>query len=232
MTDGDPIGLKAVLDDSQFSEGLKRYLAGLDRMAAGGDDAAAAAKLQDIALVNLAKTMADPTGAKVAIAALDRLEQQFKEGKISAEKYAQGTQAIQEGFGIITDESKAMAGTLLKLEESFNSGDLSAEDYAKELRALTIAEEEAAAAAKKLAKEEDTAAKELKEAAEAANQAAIAQAARIEVMEKAFAQAGDLIRGGLGLAELGANFDRQKMRFEAFAKEAGGAAALSTRWRP
>jgi len=200
MTDGGPIGLKAILDDSQFSAGLSRYLAGLDKMAAGGVDASAAAKQQDIALVNLAKTMSDPSGPNIAIAALDRLEQQFKEGKISAEQYAQGTQAIQEGFGIITDESRATAGALLKLEESYGKGEISAKEYTQELKKLTRAED-------------------------AAGDSAVEQAAKIELVEKAYAQASDLIKSGLGLAELGANFDRQKQRFEAFAESAGGGAA-------
>jgi hypothetical protein len=104
------------------------------------------------------------------------------------------------------------------LDEQFQAG---LDRYLAGLDAMEAATGEAKSGAMQMSQ----ALKGVDTSIEESAQSNVELAASVELVEKAYSQAEELIRSGLGLAELGANFDRQQARFEAFAEQAGGAAA-------
>jgi hypothetical protein len=195
------IGLQAVLDTSDFDQGVKLYNSAIDAMVSAGDDMSASAKSQITSLTDLAQVLSNAGPAKLAATAIDQLQQEFSDGKLTAEQYANAVTMVQDEFGLVSPTGKAAAGALTELNRQFQAGEISAEEYAEGLKNIDTAQDES-------------------------GKSAVELAAQIELVEKAYDAVKSAVGEAIELAELGVQAERVEERFRAFAGEIGDADEL------
>ena len=150
------------------------------------EDAAEAAEAHTLALLDQAEALSDADAAEAAKAAIAGLTDLYNEGALSLEEYDALVRDVQDDYGLVSEEGRALAEGMAILNKQLASGALSAEEYRTQLDALIesqVASIDAtkaeADAQKELDKEFERAAKDAEREAERARDKAEREAEKL-----------------------------------------------------
>lgn len=124
------IATKAAADAQDQAEAEARELEQAQRAAAE------AAQAHAVAQLDLAERLKDAGAAEVARQALAGLREQLEAGNLSLPEYEKAVIQVQDAYGLVTPESRALAEGLAELNERLAEGKIEPEAYAEALERM------------------------------------------------------------------------------------------------
>jgi len=137
VTDEHEVALKREYAALQEAEAWHEAAqASAERLAAAQRDAALAAQAHMVAQLDLAETLSDTTPQGLARAAIQDLKRQLDEGRITADEYETAVIDVQDAYGLVTAEGRALSEGVDALGEALARGIITEDEYIAKLQEL------------------------------------------------------------------------------------------------
>jgi len=131
-------GLNQVIALEEQKIALEEYEEELRKTREEEEKRAQALEDQISAQIRQAEVLKDASEQEIARAAIKRLEEAEKEGKITFEEFTEAVVDIQDQFGLADAESRAMTLGLGAMVEGLSSGTIAADDFGEALSLMIL----------------------------------------------------------------------------------------------